>query len=212
MAKPVLKINTTKPAGTPKGAGNKRGLPVVATKPPVTRPSRLSNSNTNSHAKTNTPAKTSNKRLLVEEDDEDDDDDCDNPSATSALTPNNFPTLEEYKTHVRLWHNRIGRKYRNKLNEQFESLLAVLQLEEAHRAASTGRKNNDSSSLQGVVIQGSKKHTTTARGRAVNKAKLLDMARQRIEEMMEERSSWMEEREELHSRLQHSIGTWRQQQ
>lgn len=207
MAKPVLRTDAT--AGTtkvtPKGTGKKRGAAAVAK--PVVKNTRVAKP---------PPKKKASKEPAEEDGDDDDGDDggagdYEASSATNAaaLTPNHFPTLEAYKTHMRLWHNRIGRKYRNKLNDQFENLLAVLQLEEAGSRSSHGGSSN-SNSLDGVVIQGSKKHTTTTgRGRAINKAKLLDMARQRIEDMMEERSAWRVEREDLHGRLQ-AVGAWNQ--
>lgn len=88
-------------------------------------------------------------------------------------------TIEEYKTHMRQWHNKIGKKYRNKLNEQFECLQAVLKVDEH---GEDGQSN---------------KHVQGPGGRSINKAKVLDLARQRIEALTKEREALMEERREL---------------
>lgn len=77
---------------------------------------------------------------------------------------------------MRQWHNKIGKKYRNKLNEQFECLQAVLKVDESEDGS---------------------KHVQGPGGRTINKAKVLDLARQRIEALTKEREALMEERREL---------------
>lgn len=89
------------------------------------------------------------------------------------LNPSNFDTLEEYQTELRLWHNRIGKKYRTKLNYQFECLHVVLYPEE---------EDND---------------VTPPRGRTINKARTLDMARQRILDLTHENNVIRAELEQM---------------
>ncbi|KAK3998095.1 hypothetical protein QBC44DRAFT_313871 [Cladorrhinum sp. PSN332] len=89
------------------------------------------------------------------------------------LNPSNFPTLEAYQKEVRLWHNQIGKKYRNKLNLQYESLYAVLHPDEDD-----------------------KNHTAVA-GRTINKARTLDMARQRILDLTGENNALRAEMEQM---------------
>ncbi|KAK4168477.1 hypothetical protein QBC43DRAFT_118156 [Cladorrhinum sp. PSN259] len=89
------------------------------------------------------------------------------------LNPSNFDTLEEYQSELRLWHNRIGKKYRNKLNSQFESLYAVL--------------NPEDDDKDPVVV----------RGRTINKARTLDMARQRILDLTHENNTMRAEMEQM---------------
>ncbi|KAK4194491.1 hypothetical protein QBC40DRAFT_290695 [Triangularia verruculosa] len=90
-------------------------------------------------------------------------------------------TLEEYEASRRVWHNQIGKKYRTKLNEQFENLQIVLQLYDEDDEADTDTESPN------IHIK----------GRTINKAKLLDMARQRLEELMSERKAWQQEKREL---------------
>ncbi|KAK0707858.1 hypothetical protein B0H67DRAFT_323802 [Lasiosphaeris hirsuta] len=125
------------------------------------------------------------------------------------------PTLEEYQTRMRQWHNRIGKKYRNKLNEQFESLQAVLRIESEGSGAvkSPARQQYDldadgdyelehaaaENNNQGVV-GGGKGHVSVG-GKTINKAKVLDMARRRIETLTQERETLREEKEALLDQL-----------
>ncbi|KAK0744632.1 hypothetical protein B0T21DRAFT_344810 [Apiosordaria backusii] len=108
-------------------------------------------------------------------------------SRVIAASPNNFfasqsqtQTLEEYESNRRLWHNQIGKKYRTKLNEQFENLQLVLRLYD---------EDDEDTDTENVNI--------TVKGRSINKAKLLDMARQKLEDLMNERKAWRQEKKEL---------------
>ncbi|KAK5653836.1 hypothetical protein OQA88_7996 [Cercophora sp. LCS_1] len=101
------------------------------------------------------------------------------PPAAAAVTTtakHAHKTIEEYKANMRQWHNQIGKKYRHKLNEQFECLQAVLKAEESEEGG---------------------KHAQGHGGRTINKAKVLDMARARIEALTTEREALMEERRML---------------
>ncbi|VBB79518.1 Putative protein of unknown function [Podospora comata] len=105
--------------------------------------------------------------------------------AASPLTaPSQTQTLEEYESSRRLWHNQIGKKYRTKLNEQFENLQLVLRLYD---------EDGEDTDTEGPNIN--------VKGRSINKAKLLDMARQKLEELRNERKAWRQEKRALMENL-----------
>ncbi|KAK3349103.1 hypothetical protein B0T25DRAFT_519397 [Lasiosphaeria hispida] len=124
------------------------------------------------------------------------------------------PTLEEYQTRMRQWHNRIGKKYRNKLNEQFESLQAVLRIESEEGSGAVKsplrQRRYDPNADGDYDVEhaaeenqgdGAGKGHVGVGGRTINKAKVLDMARQRIETLTRERETLREEKEALLDQL-----------
>ncbi|KAK4173904.1 hypothetical protein QBC36DRAFT_50212 [Triangularia setosa] len=105
-------------------------------------------------------------------------------AASPLTTQSQAQTLEEYESNRRMWHNQIGKKYRTKLNEQFENLQLVLRLYD---------EDDEDTDTEGANI--------SIKGRSINKAKLLDMARQKLEELMNERKAWRQEKRELMENL-----------
>ncbi|KAK0665442.1 hypothetical protein QBC41DRAFT_14627 [Cercophora samala] len=105
-------------------------------------------------------------------------------AASPMTAQSQTQTLEEYESSRRLWHNQIGKKYRNKLNEQFENLQVVLRLYD---------EDDEDTDTEGPNV--------SIKGRSINKAKLLNMARQRLEELMNERKAWRQEKRELMENL-----------
>lgn len=136
-------------------------------------------------------------------------------SDSSLASPGTSTTLEEYQARMRQWHNRVGRKYRTKLNEHFETLQAVMCVESDAAAAAIGvrarqrrlqmeaegyRYEDDSDWGSDDETFETAKHVQVG-GRTINKAKVLDMAKAKIEELTQEREVLMREREELLRRL-----------
>ncbi|KAK0615238.1 hypothetical protein B0T17DRAFT_541433 [Bombardia bombarda] len=121
------------------------------------------------------------------------------PPTTKSPDPEDYPTLDEYKENMRQWHNRIGRKYRIKLNDQFESLQAVLLRAERGGVGGTDR-DGEEGEIDGTGKQQQKKRSV-ASGRTINKGKVLDMARRRIEDLQSEKETLRAEKEVLLRRL-----------
>ncbi|KAL1863960.1 hypothetical protein VTK73DRAFT_6280 [Phialemonium thermophilum] len=99
------------------------------------------------------------------------------PKGTPPGSPNQDPGDEDLtpeERRARHSHNMVEKQYRNRLNQQFESLLAVLP---AESQGSRGGGEGDE--------------------RRLSKAEVLDMARQRITTLEEERRTLQLEREEL---------------
>ena len=172
--------------------------------------------------------------------------------------------LGEYQAQMRQWHNRIGKRYRNRLSDQFESLQAALRISRdtdpaefrrvqqqaavvAAAAAALSHSDDDSDgggeggeggdddehddnynddaekegqgegkrkgdeSKSGGKDQGNdqdkdqKDKHVKVHGRTMNKARVLDMARERIEELTRERERLMREREMLLAGMQGSL-------
>lgn len=123
--------------------------------------------------------------------------------------PNDKKKPEE-DVSVRERHNNIGRRYRNKLNEQFENLQVLLSEQNTDQldgedecgnreSQESGDNNNstamDSSSLPTRVRKG-------RRGRrGINKASLLEMAKVRIETLTEEKEGLIAEVQQLEKEL-----------
>lgn len=91
-----------------------------------------------------------------------------------------FLAPDEHDSHAntRQWRNRVGKRYRDKLNGQFESLQAAL----------LGKMDDDDPDDREPIDA---KNSTT------NKAKVLDMARERILVLLREREALQAEREAL---------------
>jgi hypothetical protein len=107
-------------------------------------------------------------------------DNSDESGTTGPTGGNEIPTLEKYTSHVRQYHNRVGKRYRDKLNGQFESLQAALCVDD---------EGNEEEQYPGEPRDA--KHTT------LNKAKVLDMARERIQVLLREREALGAERKAL---------------
>ncbi|KAK3682878.1 hypothetical protein B0T22DRAFT_472165 [Podospora appendiculata] len=108
------------------------------------------------------------------------------------------PSLDEYKDNIRQWHNRIGKKYRNKLNDKFENLHAILLRAESDCA---GHEANDG---EEEGIEGGAGDDNEPPGRTalvINKSNVLDMARRRIELLQMEREKLRAEKEALLEQL-----------
>ncbi|KAK0644086.1 hypothetical protein B0T16DRAFT_494982 [Cercophora newfieldiana] len=115
-------------------------------------------------------------------------------------------TAEDEQARVRQWHNCIGKKYRNKLNDEFESLQAVLG--KGEETVPTGRESEAAEQgkerEQDVDAEGETEDRVEGPGRSkrrqLNKAKVLDMAKERIEALTLEREALIREKEELRAR------------
>ncbi|KAM7191622.1 hypothetical protein V8F20_009229 [Naviculisporaceae sp. PSN 640] len=77
----------------------------------------------------------------------------------SILNPSpSFPaSTEEYQAKMREWHNQIGKKYRNKLNDKFESLQEVLVYVASHpdlnfQVAGTTTGSTSGGSIRGASV------------------------------------------------------------
>ncbi|KAK4452618.1 hypothetical protein QBC34DRAFT_455498 [Podospora aff. communis PSN243] len=107
---------------------------------------------------------------------------------------------EDQQARLRDWHNCIGKRYRSKLNEQFESLQAVLIPESTDGGGkSSGAEDAD----EDVEVkkeprgEGEGEGESGGKRKGLNKAKLLDMARERIERLTREREELEREEREL---------------
>ncbi|KAK3332681.1 hypothetical protein B0T19DRAFT_109201 [Cercophora scortea] len=114
--------------------------------------------------------------------------------------PSASPTLEEYKDNLRQWHNRIGKKYRNKLNDKFESLHAILLRIES-RANYGGGERDGFVGGGGGDDDGGGVSPAGRTARVINKSNVLDMARRRIELLQVERERLRAEKEALLEQL-----------
>ncbi|KAJ9138103.1 hypothetical protein NKR23_g8610 [Pleurostoma richardsiae] len=115
------------------------------------------------------------------DDDEDDDDDA----------------LTNEERRARRNHNNVEKQYRNRLNTQFEKLLAVLPAAD-QRAAVGGGKGGKGASSAGAVAESDDKR--------MSKAEVLDLARRRIGQLEDERRALQEER----NRLMENVGQMQQ--
>ncbi|OIW28749.1 hypothetical protein CONLIGDRAFT_632970 [Coniochaeta ligniaria NRRL 30616] len=95
---------------------------------------------------------------------------------------------------ARQCHNLVEKQYRNRLNRQFENLLAVLPVDgECTSASASGRKTKTSVTDRGGAAAG-----VEGGERRLSKAEVLDMARQRIVTLEREYDSLQSERMGLH--------------
>ncbi|KAK4154058.1 hypothetical protein C8A00DRAFT_14788 [Chaetomidium leptoderma] len=80
----------------------------------------------------------------------------------------NTADTENHDTRVRRCQNRVGKRYRDKQTAEFENLQVALRLDDLMDAGGTQR-------------DGSKEQSTPhRRRRPVNKAKIIDLARERL--------------------------------
>ncbi|KAK0616458.1 hypothetical protein B0T14DRAFT_588435 [Immersiella caudata] len=103
---------------------------------------------------------------------------------------------EDEQARLRDWHNCIGKKYRNKLNEQFEFLQAALIPDPGDAGEKNSRAEGADEDAEGEG-EGSAEGEGTGKRRGLNKAKLLDMARERIEKLTMENERLEREQREL---------------
>lgn len=110
--------------------------------------------------------------------------------------PNKKEHKAEEDVSVRERHNSIGKRYRNKLNEQFENLEALLSQQNPEEDYNESHKNTarDSSFSPTQVKK-------RRRGRSINKASLLEMAKVRIKALTEQREMLIAEVEQLEKEL-----------
>ncbi|KAL0468108.1 hypothetical protein QR685DRAFT_357786 [Neurospora intermedia] len=110
------------------------------------------------------------------------------------------PDKKEHKAEedvsVRERHNSIGKRYRNKLNEQFENLEALLSQQNPEEDYNENHRNTARDSSFSPT-QARKRQ----RGRSINKASLLEMAKVRIKALTEQREMLIAEVEQLEKEL-----------
>ncbi|KAK3400740.1 hypothetical protein B0T20DRAFT_494772 [Sordaria brevicollis] len=130
-------------------------------------------------------------------------------TSVEGLEPNATKEAEEEDVSIRERHNNIGRRYRNKLNEQFENLQALLSQQQQDSGA------EDDDNEYGESHAPEDEHNSTARdssssptqvrkrrkGRGTNKARLLEMAKVRIETLTEQREMLIAEVKRLEKEL-----------
>ncbi|KXX74636.1 Allergen Fus c 3 [Madurella mycetomatis] len=114
-------------------------------------------------------------------------------ASKKCLGDNNHRTMDEYQENVRQRHNRVGKKYRDKMNGEFGHLLAALHIDSI--GDESGHRNDDDDCDDKNV-------TARVNGRTLNKAKVLDMAREYVGALLEERGALSAERERLRRQLQ----------
>ncbi|SPQ26436.1 e73bd4e0-d5a4-416e-b710-17ca22d07e43 [Thermothielavioides terrestris] len=108
--------------------------------------------------------------------------------------------------------NRVGKRYRDKLGAEFESLQAALHVRcSSHDDLATevqeqeqGDKNTGGE--QNAPSPGQPSKACGSRSRGVNKAKILELARQRVGVLLQERETVMAERNRL--LLEKALGGW----
>ncbi|KAK3947295.1 hypothetical protein QBC32DRAFT_271094 [Pseudoneurospora amorphoporcata] len=117
------------------------------------------------------------------------------PDESEEAGPSNREEAEEdVSVSARERHNNIGRRYRNKLNENFEHLQALLSLQE----------DDDNGDRDSTARDASSSPTQTRKrrkGRGINKASLLEMAKVRIETLTEQRDMLIAEVAQLEKEL-----------
>jgi hypothetical protein len=102
------------------------------------------------------------------------------PTSPDPAAPWRNPHTPESDTatttqQARKSQNRVGKRYRDKLGAEFENLQAELQLDDDDHGA--GEQPESPAGEHGKARK---------RRRPVNKAKVMDLARERISELMEE--------------------------
>ena len=114
------------------------------------------------------------------------------PSSSSPAEDLEDDLLTPEERRARQNHNLVEKQYRNRLNHQFESLLAILP---------ANRNSHDGSGSRGDRPSSSKASSVPGAGdaddRRLSKAEVLEMARQRIKTLEKERRTLQLEREEL---------------
>ncbi|KAM7195769.1 hypothetical protein V8F20_007339, partial [Naviculisporaceae sp. PSN 640] len=97
---------------------------------------------------------------------------------------------------ARLKHNKVERKYRNRLNNHFEQLLGVLPPSGSGKPIAAPRLPSDTTTLQGQLT-GEVSSSRKDRERKVSKSEVLDRARMYIQSLENEHRRLVAERKEL---------------
>lgn len=129
-------------------------------------------------------------------------------TTTATKKTTSEAALGEHRAVVRQQHNRVGKKYRDKMNGGFGHLLAALHVAEFEYCAGS-HEHHDEHEHGGDDDGDDEGGNVSARvtgGRSLNKARLLDMAREHVRALLEERRALSAERDALRGRLQLSPG------
>jgi hypothetical protein len=121
-------------------------------------------------------------------------------------------TTEERR--ARQSHNQVEKQYRNRLNQQFESLLAVLPTDRRRSSLSSDgkAKGKNEEGINPRIRGGTASIGTEDDDRRLSKAEVLDMARQRIETLEQDCLNLQNERTELMnnmSQVRHAVAKQR---
>lgn len=117
---------------------------------------------------------------------------------------------EEDDVSIREQHNNIGRRCRNKLNEQFENLQALLSQNDPNKPDAEGdHGDGEPHELQDDNNNSTARESSSSptqvkkrrKGRGINKASLLEMAKVRIETLTEQREMLIAEVKQLEKEL-----------
>lgn len=118
---------------------------------------------------------------------------------TTAARP---PARKKSKQDIRQWQNDVGKRYRDKLTGEFEALHAVLHMDLDSNEEEDDDKLDHDIFHRPAAACGKKRKAKAhgekgGSGRGVNKAKVLDRARERIVMLLEEQERVLAERERL---------------
>lgn len=109
------------------------------------------------------------------------------PLGQTDNTGNTMPTSNAHQAQARQSHNRVGKRYRDKLNNQFELLQSDLHLDE----------DEDKDDEEEEEEEGDEGTANKGQRRNINKAKVLAMTRERLLELLREREELKAQTEEL---------------
>lgn len=120
------------------------------------------------------------------------------PPIPPGTSPAPDPAASPSQAHLRQcqWNDGIRKKYRTKLSKQFERLQALVVVASPDLADQGGGKRVDGRS-------------TVRNGMGVNKARVLELARERIEGLVREAEELKMERERLVGMVEARRGEWR---
>lgn len=99
-----------------------------------------------------------------------------------------MPISNAHQAQARQSHNRVGKRYRDKLNNQFELLQSDLHLDE-HEDKDKEEEEEEEEGDEGTASKGQRRN--------INKAKVLAMTRERLLELLREREELKAQTEEL---------------
>jgi hypothetical protein len=111
------------------------------------------------------------------------------PPGTWPAEEQDDDDLTNEERRARQSHNLVEKQYRNRLNQQFESLLAVLPAERSRKSISEGKTRERGTGGAVSVADDD--------DRRLSKAEVLDLARQRILALEQECMKLRSERTEL---------------
>lgn len=100
------------------------------------------------------------------------------------------------------WNDGIRKKYRTKLSKQFERLQALVVVPVAAGGGGGGGDREEGGSKR---VDG---RSTVRNGMGVNKARVLELARERIEGLVREAEELKRERERLVGMVEERGGRW----